>query len=295
MTRQDLSNSSSSIALRDRLLESLPVAARRVELAGISTSILEGGDGPPMVLLHGQGPYASTSWLRVIPRLVATHHVIAPDLPGLGESAVQEGDLNRNRVMAWTAELIQKTCDEPPTLVGLSLGGSIAANFASDQGAYLQQIVLVDSGSLGKFRPAPGVLIALIRSSVRPSQRNFDRFARQVFFDADRVRAAAGERGLLFDAYALNRASTPGLQSANRQLLRSLGTRAISDANLRRISVPVAMIWGRHDRVIRLGVAESAQAKFGWSLYVLDECGHVTPVEQPDAFVDALETAIAAM
>lgn len=61
MTRQDLSNSSSSIALRDRLLETLPVAARRVELAGISTSILEGGDGPPMVLLHGQGPYASTS------------------------------------------------------------------------------------------------------------------------------------------------------------------------------------------------------------------------------------------
>lgn len=83
--------------------------------------------------------------------------------------------------MAWTAELIQKTCDEPPTLVGLSLGGSIAANFASDQGAYLQQIVLVDSGSLGKFRPAPGVLIALTLS-VRPSQRNFDRFAQKVFF-----------------------------------------------------------------------------------------------------------------
>ena len=55
------------------------------------------------------------------------------------------------------------------------------------------------------------------------------------------------------------------------------------------------MIWGRHDRVIRLGVAESAQAKFGWPLYVLDDSGHVTPVEQPDAFVDALETAIVAM
>ncbi len=42
--------------MRDRLLEGLPVTERRLDMAGVSTSLLEGGEGPPIVLLHGQGP-----------------------------------------------------------------------------------------------------------------------------------------------------------------------------------------------------------------------------------------------
>ena len=66
--------------VRQKLLEELPVAERRLRLNGIATAVLEGGDGPPVVLLHGPGEYAA-KWLRVIPNLAKTHRVIAPDLP----------------------------------------------------------------------------------------------------------------------------------------------------------------------------------------------------------------------
>ena len=68
---------------RERLLAGLPVTERRLQLAEVSTAVLEGGAGPPIVLLHGPGAYGA-AWLRVIPDLVTTHRVIAPDLPGQG-------------------------------------------------------------------------------------------------------------------------------------------------------------------------------------------------------------------
>src|SRR5262245_23950529 len=71
---------------REALLEliaELPVKERRLELAGISTAILEGGSGAPVVLLHGPMGCAA-HWKGVIPELAATHRVVVPDLPGHG-------------------------------------------------------------------------------------------------------------------------------------------------------------------------------------------------------------------
>ena len=78
-----------SARVRERLISGLPVVERRLELNGVSTPVLEGGSGPPLVLLHGPGEYGA-SWLRVIPSLVATHRVIVPDLPGHGTAAAVE-------------------------------------------------------------------------------------------------------------------------------------------------------------------------------------------------------------
>ena len=70
---------------RHWLLAGLPVTERRLALAGISTAVLAGGDGPPVVLLHGPMGNA-THWMELIPGLVTTHRVIVPDLPGHGDS-----------------------------------------------------------------------------------------------------------------------------------------------------------------------------------------------------------------
>jgi pimeloyl-ACP methyl ester carboxylesterase len=64
---------------RERLLAGIPARQRTLLLAGISTAVLEGGDGPPIVLLHSSGEFAAL-WLRVMPSLATTHRVIAPDL-----------------------------------------------------------------------------------------------------------------------------------------------------------------------------------------------------------------------
>ena len=93
---------------RERMLAELPVTERRLQLAGISSAVLEGGDGPPVLLLHGPGEFAAL-WGRVIPDLVTTHRVVAPDLPGHGATGLPDGPLDGDRVRAWMGELIERT------------------------------------------------------------------------------------------------------------------------------------------------------------------------------------------
>lgn len=278
--------------LRRRLLAGAPVTERRLSLAGVSTAVLEGGDGPPVVLLHGQGGFAGM-WLPVIPALVATHRVIAPDLPGLGASETPDGPLSADAVLAWLGELIERTCTAPPVLVGISLGGMIAARFAADHGDRLAGLVLADTGGLaGRVRLAPGVLLALIRHSVRPSERSAAGFLRKVSFDTERLRQRMGARWEPFSAYSLDRARTPSVRRANRSLLRELGLPAIPPEVLARIRVPTTLIWGRHDRVMPLRTAEEASRRYGWPLHVIEEAGHIAPGDQPQAFVAALRGAL---
>ena len=273
------------------LLDGAPVTERRLDLAGVSTAVLEGGDGPPVVLLHGQGGWAGM-WLPVAADLVTTHRVVAPDLPGLGASEVPGGPPDAARVLAWLGELIQRTCPSPPALVGASLGASIAARFAIAHPDRLTRLVLVDAGSLGRFRPALGVAFALIRFIARPSERTHHGFLRQIAVDPARVRALLGERWEPFRAYHLDRARTPSVRAANRRLLRELGNRRIPPEELARIAVPTTLIWGRHDRVMRLRIAEAASVRYGWPLHVIEDAGHFSTMEQPEAFRAALRAAL---
>src|SRR5215218_2192037 len=115
---------------RAQLLSGLLVTERRLRLAGVSTAVLEGGGGPPMVLLAGE--FAAV-WMRVIPDLVTTHRVIAPDLPGLGASEVPDGSPDAATALAWLDELIDSTCAIPPVLVGKGAAGALAARFDRPQ------------------------------------------------------------------------------------------------------------------------------------------------------------------
>ena len=275
---------------RRRVLAGAPVTERRLDLAGVSTAVLGAGDGPPVVLLHGQGGW-SGMWLPVVGDLAATHRVIAADLPGLGASEVPGGPPDAARVLDWLGELIRQTCPAPPALVGASLGASIAARFAIAHPDRLSRLVLADAGSLARFRPAPGVLLALVRFVARPSERSQRGFFRQVTVDPAGARAAMGERWEAFQAYGLELARTPSVREANRRLLRELGTKVIPPAELARIAVPTSLIWGRHDRVMRLRIAEEASARYGWPLRVIEDAGHFV-VEQPEAFRRALRAAL---
>lgn len=116
--------------MRERLLAGIPVRERRLDFDGVKTVLLEGGEGAPIVLLHGVGSFA-LEWGLVIPELVRSHQVVAPDLPGLGESEVTAGKRDIAAATAWLGDLIAQTCLEPPTIVGHSLGGALAAHFAN--------------------------------------------------------------------------------------------------------------------------------------------------------------------
>lgn len=117
---------------RERLPTGCPVTERRLSLNHLSTAVLEGGDGPPIVLLHGPAAYAA-QWRRVIPDLVRTHRVVAPDPPGHGESDAIDRPPDHDFVAGWLDDLIECTCAVRPVVVGQTLGGAIAARFASER------------------------------------------------------------------------------------------------------------------------------------------------------------------
>jgi pimeloyl-ACP methyl ester carboxylesterase len=276
---------------RERLLAGIPVTERRLELARVSTAVLEGGEGPPVVLLHGPGEFAA-KWLRVIPDLVTTHRVIAPDLPGHGTSEVIDGPLDADRTLTWLSELIEHTCMSPPTPVGHVLGGAIAARFAIHHSDRLDRLVLVDTLGLGRFRPAPRFALTMIGFLARPTEGNYDRFMRQCSYDLDGLREEMGERWEPFQAYNLDRARTPSVKAASRRLMLSLGVPVIPPEHLGRIDVPTTLIWGRYDRANRLRIAEAASERYGWPLHVIDNCADDPPRDQPEAFLETLHTTL---
>ena len=276
---------------RGRLLGGLPVTERRLQLAGVSTAVLEGGDGPPIVLLHGPGESAFW-WMRVIPDLVTTHHVIVPDLPGHGASEVTDNALDAEATRAWLGELIEQTCPTPPTLVGHLLGGAVAARFASRRGDRLRGLVLVDSLGLGRFRPSPRFAFGLIRFLVRPSDRAYHSFLDQCLVDRDSLIEQMGDDWEPFLAYNLDRSRTPSVKTAMRTLMKEVGIPTIPSEDLARIPVPTTLIWGRDDRAVRLGIAESASARYDWPLRVIDDAGDDPKLERPEAFSEALRVAL---
>jgi len=275
---------------RERLLSGLPVTERRLQLAGVSTAVLEGGDGPPIVLL--QGEFAAV-WMRVIPELVTTHRVIAPDLPGLGASEVSDGPPDAKTALTWLDELIEQTRAIPPVLVGKGPGGALAARFAIEHSDRINRLVLVDTHGLDRYRPAPGMAVSFIGVLLRPTERGLERgFRNYCFADLDRVRAELGERYEWMAAYALDRFRTPSVKATMRSRLMKHLSAAIPPADLARIAVPTTLIWGRHDLGVRLNVAEAASARYGWPLHVIENARDDPAIEQPAAFMDALRTAL---
>jgi pimeloyl-ACP methyl ester carboxylesterase len=271
-------------APRERMLAGLPVTERRLDLAGTATAVVEAGDGPPLVLLHGGIECGGPIWAPVVARLAQRHHVVVPDLPGLGESEPVER-LDPATFAAWFSALLRMTCDRPPALVAHSLGGSLAARLATEHGELLERLVVYGAPGVGRYRMPLGLRVTAIRFALRPSERNAERFDRLAFFDLDRMRREDAAWFAAFSMDTMARARVPHVKRTMRRLI-ALGTKPVPD--LERISVPTTLLWGRHDRFVPLGLAERASARMAWPLRVVDAAGHAPHVEQPDAFVEAL-------
>ena len=287
---QERSSATAAEDHRQLLLAEVPVVDRRVDLAGVRTAVLEGGAGPPMVLLHGAGEFAAL-WLRVIPDLVRTHRVIAPDLPGHGASQ-PKGPLAPGDVLDWLDELIERTCPQPPVVVGHSLGAAIALRLAVEQPPRFAALVLVDALGLDEFAPAPGFAAALHEFTEQPTAHTRDQMFAQCFADLDRVREHMGERWAPLADYALDRARTADQGTALAGLMPEFALPAIPPAALARVRVPTTLIWGRYDLHVLLRTAQLASSRYDWPLHVIDNAGDDPALEQPDAFLVALRTAL---
>jgi pimeloyl-ACP methyl ester carboxylesterase len=276
---------------REWLLSRMPMTEQRLDLAGISTAVLEGGNGDPLILLHGPGEYAA-KWLRAIPHLVTTHRVIAPDLPGHGASEALDRLPVLESMLEWLNALIDRTCSAPPTLVGQILGGAIATRFASRHSDRLSGLVLVDTFGLAPFQPAPEFGHALTEFIAEPTEETHDRLWQRCAFDLDLLRDQLGESWDRIRSYNLDRARVPKLRATQQCLMGEFGLPPIPASDLARIAPPTTLIWGRHDLATPLAVAEVASARYGWPLHVIEDAADDPPIEQPDAFVKVLRAAV---
>lgn len=275
---------------RRRLTEGLPVSEQRADLAGAPTAWLEGGEGPPLILLHGPGESA-VNWRWVIPDLARAHRVIAPDLPGHGSSGGAGTRWTEARILEWLDALIERTCTERPVLVGHVLGGAIAARFAARRGARIQGLVLVDSLGLAPFRPSLRFAAALIGFQAHPTETTYRWFMKQCAHDLDALRERMDDRWDAFVSYNLAMARGHQGKAAGR-MLKELGLPPIPEKVLDEIQVPTSLIWGRHDRANRLSVATAASERFGWPLHVIEDAADDPARDQPRRFLGALRSVL---
>jgi pimeloyl-ACP methyl ester carboxylesterase len=252
-----------------------------------------GTDGPPIVLLHGGGPdNALLSWRNTIGVLAADHRVYAPDLPGQGGSTEWRGRGNQRtfeEVLRW---LLDAWRIPQATLVGLSMGGSIAAGFTLRHPQRVRALALVDSTGMQHRMPHHLATYLLMRTgfsgrmaaTLLRSNRSLVRFAlNKVFFaDASSVRdlesiveevsaEAAVRRSVFADWHA---------DAINR---RSMTINHLPQLN--RITCPVTVIHGEKDALVPVASAQEVAGTIpGAQLRVMPQAGHWPNRERPTEF-----------
>lgn len=275
---------------RARLLAGTAIAERQIEAGGVATAVLECGAGPPVVLLHGPVEAAIASRDTIV-GLAGSNLVVAPDLPGHGESGTP-AELDRERTLAWLDDVITATCAVPPVVVGRVLGGAIAIRYCLEHPSNVSRLVLVDTLGLAPFQPAPPFAEALQGFLADPAARTHDRLMEYCAHDFDRVRTRLGDRWTAIAEYAVDRARVPSTLEAAMALMAEFGMAEIGESELAGVRVPTTLIWGRYDLATPLRVAEAAGRAFGWPLHVIDDAADDPGLEQPEAFLEVLRAVI---
>jgi pimeloyl-ACP methyl ester carboxylesterase len=246
--------------------------SRTVTVNGLDTHVLVGGSGPPLVYLHGAAP--AGVWLPVHERLAERFTVYAPDHPGFGGTERPEWLAGMDDLVLHYEELFRALALERPVVVGFSLGGWIAAEFAVFYPERVGALVLLNAGGLH----VDGALI--------PDLLGLDAetLARTVFHDPEAAAAYFGARRGLEERLNQFRAMTTlALLAWNPWFDPQLVGR------LRRIRAPTLALWAEHDRLIPPVYGETYRDRIaGARLEILPDCGHMAAIERPEAVAGAV-------
>ncbi len=275
------------------------VSVKTVTLHGREVAYLGAGDGPVLLLIHGMAGTCE-NWREVIEPLARNHTVIAPDLPGHGVSAGGPGDYSLGNLAAGLRDLLLVLGHDRATLVGHSLGGGIAMQFAYQFPEMVDRLVLVSSGGLG-LEVSP-----VLRAAALPGA---DLFIAATASTGQKVGGAIG-RGLsaigmkpAADVAEVARGyaslSEPGRRKAFLATLRSVvGTEgqrvSATDRFYLAEEVPMLIVWGARDPIIPARHGEEAHAALpGSELEIFEGAGHMPQLEQPVHFIAVLERFLA--
>jgi pimeloyl-ACP methyl ester carboxylesterase len=274
------------------------MTVREITLHGDRVAYHDEGAGEPLLLIHGMGG-TSNAWRAVMPTLAKKYRVIAPDLLGHGQSDKPRGDYSLGAFAVLLRDLLDALDIPQATIIGHSLGGGIAMQFAHQHRQYCRRIVLISSGGLGselsrglRLLSLPGSELMLSVIASRPALRASN---------ALRARLASSGRDLSRFS-EVERAHESLSSRENRQaFLRTL--RAVVDRRGQAVSalnrldfiadLPVMIISGDSDSVIPVAHAHAAHQAMPHSrLHVLPGVHHHPPVEQPETVSDLIDEFI---
>ncbi len=293
--------------------------SRSVLLHGRAVNCVEAGSGPVLLLIHGMAGSIG-NWQEVIEPLARHHTVVAPDLPGHGASAPGAGDYSLGALAAGLRDLLVLLGHERATLVGHSLGGGIAMQFAYQFPEITERLVLVSSGGLGPevspvlraaALPGAGLFIAATATAGRSAGAALARGLGAAGLATSTVTAgrsagAVAARGL--GAAGLRPIADVAEVARGYASLADPGRRAVFLATLHSVistrgqrvhvgdwlylaeGLPVLIMWGARDTIIPVHHGEHAhEAIPGSRLEIFDGVGHSPQLEAPGRFVAVLE------
>ena len=287
----------------DRMVQAAGALSRFVQSRSGRVHVVEAGDGPPVVHLHGNNT-SSLSHLMLLEHQADMHSYLV-DRPGFGLSDPE--DVPPERFRAHAVRFVDDVLDElrldSAFVAGASGGGSWALWYALDRPHRVRGLILLGSVPLlpGARIPIPIRLVAtpvlgqLVSRTLKPNRRALIR-----------LMAMMGERDTivrhpdLLDSL-LDSARDPVATAANvaelQALLSPFGPRPstrIRAEELRRLSVPTMMIWGDHDPVVSLADARTVADLIPAARLEVLPAGHVPQLGHParvvalmEAFIDA--------
>jgi pimeloyl-ACP methyl ester carboxylesterase len=268
---------------------------REVTLHGHRVSYRIAGDGPVLGLIHGITETQEV-WRDVFPRLAERYTVIAADLLGHGQSAKPRGDYSLGAYASGLRDLMGALGFERGTVVGRSLGGGVALQFAYQFPEYTERLVLVCSGGLGRE------VHPLLRAATMPASEVVIPFIAPSWAirAGDRVARALTRVGLRPSANVAEMArGYASLEDAGAREAFMHTLRAVVDPGGQRVSardrlylaedLPTLIVWGTDDPIIPVQHGRDAHALIpGSRLVEFEGAGHWPQLDDPELFVETV-------
>lgn len=272
-----------------------PAMTRRIDVDGRSVGVIDsGGDGPPLLFLHGLGGIWQ-NWLLNIPAFMGTHRCVAVDLPGFGLSEKPD-----ECSIPGFARTVDRVCAqlgiEEPVVIGNSMGGFVGAELAVRFPTRVSKLVLVAAAGLSTEYLAREPLLAGARAFMvltaraglrgggvvkRPRLR---RIALQV------VVRYPEKLSVPLTTELVGGANAPGFIDSFEALM----SYSFRD-KLERIEVPTLIVWGRNDMLVPVADAETYEHLIGDNAHsvIFEDTGHLPMLERPSRFNELLRGFLA--
>jgi abhydrolase domain-containing protein 6 len=246
----------------------------------------DSGTGPALILLHGMfGDHLD--WLPVLAELSVTHRVIAPDLPGFGDSAKQGLRYDPDLFIAALDQIFDECKLSSATLAGNSFGGQIAMLYALERPERVDRLVLVNPGGFYRYSQTERAF-TLARMPVEwlrsVSGNTFHCLFEPLFF-----RATPDTEAYVRKQEAKpERPDWPEMASAAVHSM-DLHTELCFLDRLREFRCPVLILWGQNDHVLPIAQGRTAiQAFRQGQLIEIPHCGHMPQLENPRRVIEEI-------